>query len=378
MNRDIVRASPATVPGSDTVAASADTDTVPGSGTVAASADTATVAGFGTVAASADTATVAGSAVSAAPGLTSDWNGALAGFDADLRRRAVAEKTRRAYGSDAQQFATWASASEITPIAVDVRILRRYAAHLSERGQAPTTVARKLAALRALFRTQVELGFRAENPAELLSAPKKPRRLPRVLRPAEVAALLDRIPETTPLELRDRAIFELAYASGLRAEELVLLQIDSVDFDAEVVRIEGKGGKTRIVPVGEHALQALERYLARARPALTTYGYSPSDADVAQGRALFLSKSGRGLGTSDIRRRLRTWARRATAQAPALAGAHPHALRHSFATHLLDGGADLRSIQELLGHSTISTTQVYTRVESARLRSAYASSHPRA
>jgi integrase/recombinase XerC/integrase/recombinase XerD len=345
MNRDIVTASADTVPGS--------ADTVPGSPD-----------------------TVPGSAVRAAPALSSDWTGALAGFDADLRRRAVAEKTRRAYGIDAQQFATWAGASEIAPAAVDVRILRRYAARLSEHGQAPTTVARKLAALRALFRTQVELGFRAENPAELLSAPKKPRRLPRVLRPAEVATLLDRIPATTPLELRDRAMFELAYASGLRAEELVSLQVDSIDFDAEVVRVEGKGGKTRIVPVGEHALQALERYLARARPALTTDAYAPTGG--APGRALFLSKSGRGLGTSDIRRRLRTWARRATAHAPALAGAHPHALRHSFATHLLDGGADLRSIQELLGHSTISTTQVYTRVESVRLRSAYASSHPRA
>jgi integrase/recombinase XerC/integrase/recombinase XerD len=136
------------------------------------------------------------------------------------------------------------------------------------------------------------------------------------------------------------------------------------------VRVEGKGGKTRVVPAGEHALRALERYLARARPAL--------DVGAETTSALFLSKSGRRLGTSDIRRRLRTWARQAAARVPALAGAHPHALRHSFATHLLDGGADLRAIQELLGHSTISTTQVYTRVESARLRSTYARAHPRA
>jgi site-specific recombinase XerD len=134
------------------------------------------------------------------------------------------------------------------------------------------------------------------------------------------------------------------------------------------VRVHGKGDKTRLVPAGEHALRAIERYLAKGRPALVA-------ADEA---ALFLSKSGRRLSTSDVRRRLRAWARHAAARAPALADAHPHALRHSFATHLLEGGADLRAIQELLGHATISTTQVYTRVESARLRSAYAQAHPRA
>jgi integrase/recombinase XerC/integrase/recombinase XerD len=194
-----------------------------------------------------------------------------------------------------------------------------------------------------------------------------------VLKAGEVAALLDSIPAATPLELRDRALFELAYSCGLRAEELVTLDVEAVDFDAETVRVEGKGGKTRLVPVGEHASQALERYLARARPLLQTPDGDP---------ALFLSKSGRRLSTSDVRRRLNGWARRAVARSPALgrAGSHinPHALRHSFATHLLDGGADLRAIQELLGHATISTTQVYTRVESARLRSTYSRAHPRA
>ncbi len=301
--------------------------------------------------------------------LTEAWSGALMALDSDLRRRAMAPKTRRAYGIDAGQFAAWASAARLEPASVEVRALRRYAASLSERGQAPTTVARKLAALRALFRVLMEQGRRVDNPADLLSAPKRVQRLPRVLKPSEVALLLDRIPATTPLELRDRALFELAYGSGLRAEELVSLELESIDFDAETVRVEGKGGKTRIVPAGEYALRALERYLARARPALTAG--RPE-------RALFLSKSGRRLGTSDIRRRLRTWARQAAAQSPALVDAHPHALRHSFATHLLEGGADLRVIQELLGHATISTTQVYTRVESARLRSAYARAHPRA
>jgi site-specific recombinase XerD len=306
-----------------------------------------------------------------ATSISSSWHSALAAFDEDLRRRAVASKTRRAYGIDSGQFAEWATGRRIEPGAVDVRVLRRYAAGLSERGQAPSTVARKLAALRGLFRVQMEQGAREENPAELLSSPKKPQRLPRVLRPAEVAALLDRIPGTTPLELRDRALFELAYASGLRAEELVSLDLDSIDFDSETVRVEGKGGKTRIVPAGEHALRAVERYLARGRGALEVGASAPETP-------LFLSKSGRRLGTSDVRRRLRRWARQAAAHAPALGDVHPHALRHSFATHLLEGGADLRAIQELLGHSTISTTQVYTRVESARLRSAYARAHPRA
>jgi integrase/recombinase XerC/integrase/recombinase XerD len=296
------------------------------------------------------------------------WKAALDAFDQDLQRRAVAAKTRRAYAIDAKQFAEWATKRGIDPNSVAVRELRRYLAELSEAGQAPSTIARKLAALRALLRVQIALGVRRENPAELLSSPKRPRRLPKVLKHEEVETLLDRIPATTPLELRDRAVFELAYASGLRAEELVTLDLESVDFDSETLRVEGKGGKTRIVPVGEPALKALERYLGAGRPALDVHGE----------RALLLSKSGHRLSTSDVRRRLRLWARRSAVGAPALSDAHPHALRHSFATHLLEGGADLRSIQQLLGHATISTTQVYTRVESRRLRSAYARAHPRA
>jgi integrase/recombinase XerC/integrase/recombinase XerD len=296
------------------------------------------------------------------------WQAPIAAFEQDLIRRAVAEKTRAAYAIDVKQFGVWATAHGLEPATADVRALRRYAASLSEHGNAPTTVARKLAALRGLFRVQVQLGARCENPAELLSTPKRPTRLPRVLKAGEVADLLDGIPATTPLAVRDRALFELAYACGLRAEELVALEVHSIDFDAETVRVEGKGGRTRVVPAGEHALRALERYLAQARPAL----------DTGESGVLFLSKAGRRLSTSDVRRRLRGWARQAAARRPSVGDAHPHALRHSFATHLLEGGADLRAIQELLGHAAISTTQVYTRVEASRLRSAYARAHPRA
>jgi integrase/recombinase XerC/integrase/recombinase XerD len=293
------------------------------------------------------------------------WREALRLFEADLLRRGAAVRTRRAYGFDCAQFALWCTADGLEPDQVTTRVVRRYAAALGERDVVAATVARKLAALRACFRALREHGQVLANPADLVPAPKRPQKLPRVLKAEEVAELLDRIPQTTPLDVRDRALFELAYACGLRAEELVDLDLHAVDFDAEHVRVEGKGGKTRIVPVGEAALAALGRYVERARPTLRSEPGEP---------ALFLSKSGRRLSTSDVRRRLRVWARRAALQG----GVHPHALRHSFATHLLDGGADLRAIQELLGHSRISTTQIYTRVESARLKSAYARAHPRA
>ena len=297
--------------------------------------------------------------------LTAAWEVALGLVSDDLVRRGSAERTRRAYRSDLLQFAEWAMHGQLEPTDVDVRQLRRYAAYCGESELAPSTVARKLAALRACFRTLREHGIVEQNPAELVAAPKRPSNLPRVLRPAELAKLLDRIPAGTALEARDRALIELAYGSGLRAEELVSADVAALDLDGEEIRVEGKGGKTRLVPIGEYARGALVGYLERARPALVSDQTEP---------ALFLSKSGRRLQSSDVRRRLRLWAR--AAELPGRV--HPHALRHSFATHLLDGGADLRAIQELLGHEHLSSTQIYTRVESARLRTAYSSSHPRA
>jgi site-specific recombinase XerD len=303
--------------------------------------------------------------------LDAAWEAALELLGEDLRRRDAAQRTRRAYAVDLRQFAGWADAQGLLPEDVGPKVVRRYIAELSERGRAPSTSARKLAALRALFASQREHGHISQNPADLVSSPRRPVRLPRVLSAREAARLLDGIPARSaagvggPLALRDRALFELAYSCGLRAEELVSLRITDIDHDAEQLRVEGKGRKTRFLPVGEPAMAAVRLYLERARPALGARGSSQE--------ALFLSKTGRPLGTSDVRRRLRTWTARV-----GVAGVSPHALRHSFATHLLDGGADLRSIQELLGHASVSSTQIYTRVESARLKSAYARSHPRA
>jgi site-specific recombinase XerD len=307
------------------------------------------------------------------------WEEAIARLGEDLRRRDAAERTLRAYEVDVRQFADWAIARGLAPQDAVPKDVRRYIAHLSERSQtrgrrvsarmAPSTAARKLAALRALFASQREHGLISQNPADLVSTPRRSAHLPRVLSAREAERLLDGIPVGGvggPLNIRDRALFELAYSCGLRAEEIVSLRTADVDHDEEQLRVEGKGRKTRFVPVGEPAMAAVRLYLERGRPALSQ-AVDPTPM-------LFLSKTGRALGTSDVRRRLRTW----TARTGVGEGSSPHALRHSFATHLLDGGADLRSIQELLGHASVSSTQIYTRVESARLRSAYARSHPRA
>jgi site-specific recombinase XerD len=295
------------------------------------------------------------------------WAETLRAFDRWLRSRGAAEKTRRAYGTDLEQFALWAGGRGLEPEEVGPRDLRLYAGVISERGASKTTVARKLAALRGLFRQLVEQGRLAASPADLVASPRGDSYLPRVLKPGEVAAMLECIPASTPLELRDRAIFELAYAAGLRAEELVNLDVTDLDADAEELRVEGKGGKTRVVPAGEPAWRAIRRYLERGRGALVADGARAESA-------LFVSKAGRRLSTSDVRRRLAIWTRRAGVRA----GVSPHTLRHSFATHLLEGGADLRAIQELLGHASLGTTQTYTRVESSRLKTAYARAHPRA
>jgi site-specific recombinase XerD len=294
-----------------------------------------------------------------------NWNKALAEFDRDLRARSAAERTRRAYAVDLNGFVEWVEPQGLGPGDVRHRDVRRYAAGLSSAGAAPATVARKLAAIRGLYGFLVRTERAGQNPAELVSSPKRSEKLPKVLSTEQVRSLLERIPAHTPLELRDRAMLELAYSCGLRCEEIVNLDEGALDFETEQLRVLGKGSKERLLPVGEPAQRALRRYTERGRRALAT---DPRE------RALFLSKSGRRLSNSDVTRRLGLWTR----EASIAAGVSPHSLRHSFATHLLEGGADLRTIQELLGHASISTTQIYTRVDAARLRDTYAASHPRA
>ncbi len=294
-----------------------------------------------------------------------DWDEALSGFERYGQARGVAERTRRAYGVDLAQFSGWARGRGLEPDSVRHRDVRRYAAGLSQGGAAPATVARKLAAIRGLFDHLVRTERIGQNPADLVSSPKRDQKLPQVMSGEQVRTLLERIPASTALELRDRSMLELAYSCGLRCEEIVTLDLGAFDFETEQLRVLGKGSKERLLPVGEPAQRALTAYLDRGRPALVS-----DDSE----RALFLSKSGRRLSNSDVTRRLGLWVR----EAALAGGVSPHSLRHSFATHLLEGGADLRTIQELLGHASISTTQVYTRVDAARLRDAYLATHPRA
>jgi site-specific recombinase XerD len=298
------------------------------------------------------------------PEASAGWRAALVRFDDDMRRRGAADRTRVAHGADLRQFANWASRHEIQPQDVTQRLLRRYAAALSERRAAPAAIARTVGALRAFFDTMREHGEIAADPADPIAARTLGSELRSVLSTQQISRLLDRIPASTALELRDRALFELAYSSGLRAEQLAALDLASVDFDAAELRLDGTD-TVRLVPAGEPALVAVARYLKRARAALAHGGDEP---------ALFLSRSGRRLSASDVRRRLRAWTRQATVRG----GVPAHALGHASAAHLLEGGSDLRSIRQLQAHARVPTTQIRTQVESARLRTAYARAHPRA
>lgn len=295
----------------------------------------------------------------------SHWFSLIGLFERDLRASSAAERTIRAYGRDLSQFGIWCEERGLDPTETTHRDVRLFAASLSADGMSPATVARKLASLRGMFGFLRRTGRIDQNPADLVSAPKAGRKLPRVMTITQVEDLLAALPSETPLDMRDRAMFELAYSSGLRTEELVDLDLDSIDLSGRSVRAIGKGSRHRQVPIGVPAAEAVSAWLESGRPELLA---NPAE------RALFVSRSGRRLSTSDIARRLAVRVR----EAAATAGISPHDLRHSFATHLLEGGADLRSIQELLGHSSISTTQVYTHLDSARLRDAYSGSHPRA
>lgn len=272
-----------------------------------------------------------------------------AAIDRFLASPALAESTRRAYASDLRGFADWLDGRGTSVDEVEVRVLVEYASELGRARNrlAPATIGRKLAAVRSFLR--FTLGPSRVPDASL--GPRRPQRLPEAPKRDEIEAIVDALGGDGPLGLRNRALFELVYSAGLRSAEAVGLDLGDVDFEQELVRVRGKGGKERVVPLGEEAAHLVARYLREARP------------ELARGAndALFLSARGRRLDTSTLRRLL----------------PHPHRLRHSFATHLLEGGADLRTIQELLGHASLSTTQVYSHVDAKRLRKVYDHSHPR-
>jgi site-specific recombinase XerD len=230
-----------------------------------------------------------------------------------------------------------------------------------------STIARKLSVIRRFVRFCEESGLVEANVAAAVRSPKLPRRLPQVLSPDQMSVLLEGIGGSHPLQMRDRALFELVYSSGLRCQEVLDIRLRDINAGACEIRVKGKGRKVRVVPVGEVALDLLDRYLREARPQLGKGGSADEDH-------VFVSRTGRPLSSSDVQRRLA----KHLARAGAPTGTSPHTLRHSFATHLLEGGADLRTIQELLGHSSLRTTQVYTHVSAAHLRRAYRKAHPRA
>ena len=268
-----------------------------------------------------------------------------------LAASGVSAATRRAYASDLEEFARWFGPD--SPLAdVDLRVLADWVTELGRARPggrlAPATIARKLASVRSLIR--FSLG--SEHAPDASLAPRRPRRLPDAPKAVEVESILDGFDGDDALASRNRALVELVYSAGLRSAEAVALDLGDVDFEQELVHVrQGKGAKDRVVPLGEEAAHLVARYLHEGRPQLARRAES----------ALFLSTRGRRLDTSTLRRLV----------------PHPHRLRHAFATHLLEGGADLRTIQELLGHASLSTTQMYSHVDGRRLRRVYDHAHPR-
>lgn len=281
--------------------------------------------------------------------------------------RDLSPHTLAAYERDLEQFAEWVGRSGIDHIGdVERKLLRRYVAYLGERNYARRSIARKISAVRSLFAWAVLHDHLDANPAEQIDIPKLDKPLPRVLKAESVGRLLSLPPDDDPIGLRDRAILELLYGSGLRVSELCGLDMDELDLRSATVRVMGKGRKQRQLPLSQPAVAALDRYITDARSTLMGQ----------RGRAtpaVFLGARGARLGPRTVRAMLDRYLR---AEGEASIG--PHVLRHSFATHLLDGGADLRVVQELLGHQDLATTQIYTHVSSERLRDVYEKSHPRA
>jgi integrase/recombinase XerD len=274
----------------------------------------------------------------------------------------LAPRTIDAYRRDLEHLAAFLGRPLSSATTEDVE---RYLAHLRAGGAASTTIARRVAAVRGFFRHQVLVGARRDNPAADLDLPRRTKKLPRTLSPGEVERLIDAAPGTTPRSLRDRALVELLYGAGLRVSEAVGLERAGVDLEQRLVRVVGKGDKERIVPLGRHAANAVRRYLAHGRPYL----------DRRHRPELFLNAQGGALTRAGAFLLLRRLAGKAGLEPERV---HPHLLRHSFATHLLEGGADLRSVQEMLGHADLATTELYTHVSDRRRRELYYQAHPHA
>jgi len=286
---------------------------------------------------------------------------AVEGFLA-LSAARLAPRTVDAYRRDLADLAAWLGGS---PADATSDQLAAYLAQLRADGLAATTIGRRAAAMRSFFRHQVLLGARTDNPAAELDLPKRRRALPRTLSASEAERLVEAATGTTPRTLRDRALVELLYGAGLRVSEAVSLDRQSVDLEHRLVRCIGKGSKERIVPIGREATEALRRYLARGRPHL----------DRRHRPELFLNAQGGPLTRAGAFLILRKLAEKAGLEPERI---HPHLLRHSFATHLLEGGADLRSVQEMLGHADLATTELYTHVSDRRRRELYFQAHPHA
>jgi site-specific recombinase XerD len=306
-----------------------------------------------------------------------DPQGRVTAYLRDLEVRGASAATRRSYRSDLQQLLEWLDARGGGSLEdLDRRTVRAFSSDLGRRGYAPATLSRKLSTLRGLSRFLTERDVLAADPTSSLPGPRRRRRLPRVLSVTEVGALLAAAGGTSPFELRDRLVLELLYGCGLRSQEVVGLTMADVKAGQAQLIVRGKGGKTRVVPVGEEAAAALRRYLERGRGALAAGAPgAPETSNTGRLGAslLLLSRSGRPLLTSDIRRLVVKYCGLAGIDA-----ASPHMLRHAYATHMLERGADLRAIQELLGHASVATTQVYTHVSAAHLRRVYDIHHPRA
>ncbi len=298
------------------------------------------------------------------------WRDPIEGFVFHIRHeRGLSEPTVAAYAADLRQLGAFCDAFGISsPDQVSPQVLRRFLGALGRDGYARSSLGRKAAAVRGFFAYLLRRGALSEDPAAFLGTPKAGRALPRVLRLDQVLALLNAPDQDTPTGQRDRALLELLYGSGARVAEAVRLDVSDVELGGATLRLHGKGDKDRIVPLGEHARAALRTWLERGRPQLL-----PGRNSGPIEPALFLGGRGGRLGSRQARTVVEHHAVRA-----GLGHVTPHTLRHSYATHLLEGGADLRSVQELLGHAALSTTQTYTHLSNEHLRSSYDQAHPRA